>query len=448
VLYQSIRTGWDAADDFEINHLARITKRFLTPGTVLSYPSMNNFGGLGINPTMFAWYQVFGVDPMNSAHLIAPDVVNKKMMQTQDGGNNWTEIPQLTSLVTGGGQFLFQRSIFSHASAVSFSPDDPNTVAVGTWQGGIMISADRGATWSKVPGSDQITYITAFDWRTPTDAIVSTYGRGLWRLKWTVIIPWWEFENYCYVSCRIDPLDNIGDPAEKYAQGVLVFNGHVQGARVSQGMLQELFVWPGSSVAFVSDSREIRRVKVTETTKPVGFVNVASLRRTPGEDYQTVGFMLGKGGNLRGIVFSQKTLSMNDRQESQKNKEEVVGREQSPIAGKPYVRITTARSESGNAILMGKRLQLGGNGFRRGKGIEIAIDGHTVEKITVGENGAFSVSLPAPQQLGLHRATIRDPETGKVIDGVMFIVRNEDRPESRKKESATSNREPKPPQQR
>src|SRR5262249_1662996 len=137
VLYQAIRTGWYAPGSFEINTLVRITKRFFGPGVFITYPSMNNFGGLGINPTMFAWYQVYGVDPGNTLHVIAPDVVNEKMMETWDGGDNWTEIPNLTSQVTNAGQFLFRRWIFPNASAVSFSPDDPNLVAVGTWQNGL-----------------------------------------------------------------------------------------------------------------------------------------------------------------------------------------------------------------------------------------------------------------------------------------------------------------------
>jgi photosystem II stability/assembly factor-like uncharacterized protein len=431
VLYQSVRTGWDSADDFEINHLVRIARRFLIPGTLVSYPAMNNFGGLGINPTMFAWYQVFAVDPLDSGHLIAPDIVNQKMMETHDGGDNWTEIPQLTSLTTGGGQFLFRRYMFPHASAVSFSPDDPNTVAVGTWQGGIMLSGDRGATWSKIPGSEQVTYITSFDWRTPSDAIISTYGRGLWRLKWTVIIPWLEFEHLCYLPCLIDPFIDKGDPAEKYTEGILVFNGRVQGARVSQGVLQELLVSPGSSVAFVSDAKEIHNIKITETTKRIGFANVAGLARAPGNDYQTIGFMLGKKGNIRGTVFSQQPLSMLDAQERQSN-EERVGSEKSPIADQPYVRITTGRNEAGNAVVAGSRIQLAGKGFRPGTQITIALDGRIVEKVGIAENGEFSVTMPAPQQVGLHRATVRDAETGKVIDGVMFIVRHEDGARSRK----------------
>jgi hypothetical protein len=147
---------------------------------------MNNFGGLGINPTEWAWYHVFAVDPDGANHLIAPDVINQKMMQTFDDGDNWTEIPLLTSQVTDNGRLLFRApwsGIRSQVTAIEFFPDDPNMVAIGTRENGIFISSDRGASWSKVPGSESVPYITSFDWRTADDIIISSYGRGLWRAQ-------------------------------------------------------------------------------------------------------------------------------------------------------------------------------------------------------------------------------------------------------------------------
>ena len=39
--------------------------------------------------------------------LIAPDVVNQQMKQSADGANSWTNMPDLTRLVTNNGDFLF-----------------------------------------------------------------------------------------------------------------------------------------------------------------------------------------------------------------------------------------------------------------------------------------------------------------------------------------------------
>ena len=87
MVYQAYRApGW-APGGVEINHLLRVRKNPRLPGLAsVLYPAMANFGGLGINPTMFAWYQVYAVDPADAYHVIAPDVVNNRAMETRDGG--------------------------------------------------------------------------------------------------------------------------------------------------------------------------------------------------------------------------------------------------------------------------------------------------------------------------------------------------------------------------
>ena len=148
LMYQAYRTpGWYTAGGFEINHLLRISKSPFRPTATVYYPAMNNFGGLGINPTMFAWYQVYGADPGNPYHVIAPDVINERMMETHDGGENWTEMTPLTNLVTDGGRLRFRSWIFPIVTAVSFSPQNPQLVLVGTSEGAIFLSTDNGATW-------------------------------------------------------------------------------------------------------------------------------------------------------------------------------------------------------------------------------------------------------------------------------------------------------------
>lgn len=439
VLYQSIRTGWDSTRNFEIDHLARISRRLFPPGVSVTYPAMNNFGGLGVNPTMFAWYQVFGVDPSNGAHIIAPDIVNEKMMQTTDGGNNWTEIPALTSLVTDGGQFMFRDSIFPHASAIGFSLDNPSMVAVGTFQGGIFISGDGGAHWAKVPGSEAVTYITAFEWRSSTDVIVSTYGRGLWRLRWIFYIPWQNFEHYCNLACIILPFPPLPDPPpDPFTDGVLVFDGQIQGVRVAQGMLQEIFVQPGASVAFFSRSEKAPKIKVTETTKKLGFAGTTWAPILSKQTRNLAGFAFAKDGKVAGAVFSEKQLSMRFHapQESeelrQKVKEQEAGQpegnEKSPTIGKPYMQMITGHPNQPNVMAPGKTMQLSGREFAPGSEIEIAVDDKVVAKTTVGPDRAVQIAVPVPNQFGMHYWTVRDAATGKVIDGAMFLVSHEDRP--------------------
>jgi hypothetical protein len=219
VQYQGIRTGLDATGSFEIVNLVRLTKNPLGTSASVHFPTMNGFGGIGRSPPDWAWHHVFAVDPKDSQHLIAPDVINGKIMESHDGGGNWSEIPGLTSRITDAGRFQsnvgtdpfnvgifpafpFDVGDFPFASHVSFSIDDPNSVAIGTQQNGLFVSRDRGATWIKVPNSERATAITSIDWMSATDAFVSTLGRGLWKLTGSPVVA--RLGPLCVVqSCRI-----------------------------------------------------------------------------------------------------------------------------------------------------------------------------------------------------------------------------------------------------
>jgi len=416
VLYQAILTGSSPGTP-AIVHLARIVKnRRGTAGTV-TYPAMNNFGGLGINPSHVTWEQVFDVDPMNTQHLIAPDIVNNKMMESPDGGDNWTEIPDLTSQVTEGGTFLFGDSLNSQASAVSFSADDPRLVAVGTWQNGLLVSGDRGATWSKVIDSERATHITSIEWKNATEAVISTYGRGLWRLTWQLLLALPEFNTICQFPCRIEPWNADAETAEKHTNAILVFDGVVQGAKIENRQLHELFVSPGSSVVFFSDSNAIK-VKVSETSKRIGFGNVAP---TTVEKRDIRGLTLNGEGRVLGAVFTERPLKIYRPTATELNQDnEPVGRRESPTAGKPYIDLPTRAAPLQSMTLYGRS-------FSVSEVIEISIDDRRVQEASVTEKGRFTVRVLAPRDFGLHTVTARDAQTRKFIAGAMFLVVHQDR---------------------
>jgi photosystem II stability/assembly factor-like uncharacterized protein len=431
VLYQSVRTGWDAARNFEIDHLVRISESLFPVNVKTTYPTMNNFGGLGINPTMFAWYQVFAVDPGDSAYIIAPDVVNEKMMETRNSGNDWTEIPNLTSLVTDNGRLLFRKGIFPQVSAISFSYDNPNLVAIGTVQGGIFLSDDHGAAWSKVAGSDAVTYITAIDWRSPTDLVVSTYGRGLWRIHRVIHIPLPNFSNLGAVLHPIPP-----DPGPlKLQNAVLVFDGRIQGARLSDGTLEELLIEPGASVALVSDSKEPPKFRTTETREKVGFTQAAWTSRLR-EERNLVGFALTEDNKVAGIVTSESELKTHEaepkpteelvRKAREDEARESLGSEVSPTAKKPYVQMSGPPDQP-NLFLPGKIIRLSGRDFPAQTQIEVLIDENVVGKTVVNGDHVFQLTVTAPSTFGIHHWTVRDAKTRKVIDGAMFLISHEDR---------------------
>jgi photosystem II stability/assembly factor-like uncharacterized protein len=425
VLYQPIRISMTSSGR-NVDKLVRITgSRFFPTGSV-SYPLMNNFGGLGINPTMFAWYEVFAVDPFDSRHLIAPDLLNEKMMETHDGGDNWTEIPALTQLVTDNGRFLFGWSMFPHASAISFNPDNPNLVAVGTWQGGILLSRDRGATWSRITGSERVTDITSIEWKSATEAVVSSYGRGLWRLASRFILPFPQFDTYCKTPCTIQPFTPV--VSQSATRAILAFNGRILGGTATNGVLQELFVTPASSVVIFSDTSDLTAVKITEADKESGFKGATAPAGPAKQSMAAV--TLGKNGNLLGAAFTANPLPMyepTDKEKTQDN-DPVGGTPQSPTLGKPYAELDVAGAALTKTVAPKAPLHLTGRSFPRAASLTITVDDVTALKLKSGDLGDFTATVTAPTDPGLHSVKVLDAN-GKLLDGAMFLVGHADEEE-------------------
>lgn len=441
VLYQAIRT--DVATGFlkieEKDALARIVKKKNAEDASVSYPLMKKFGNFGWGPTMNTNYRVFAADPRDAMHLIASDTTSGKMMETTNGGNEWTEIQQLTPLVTDGGKLKFLGWVFfngtdrnhlsGQASAISFYPDDPNLVAVGTVQNGIFISNDRGKHWRKVPRSEQATVISSFHWRRADDLLVATYGRGLWRVRFKFSMPFstrfCESPDCFHIYYQRPP----GDQPTPYDHVAAAYGGRIVGARIADGIVEELFVEPSTTIVFATDSQELPRIKVTETTRPMGFDGLTRMPRPPEGARVITGVTLKKRrekSELIGFLFSPRTRSMYVPQERGEGEERPVGRIESPTAGKPYLEVL-----SGSVTSPRGTIQLAGRNLTAGKPVEIAIDGNTVHRIAANREGKFSTVVKAPTQFGLYRLTLIDSASRKVLNGALISIRPDDKPRRR-----------------
>jgi len=160
--------------------LTRVDKVATTP--VIERADSVGMGALGVLKTMFAFYTVYGVDPNNADRLIAPDVRDQMMRYSRDGGRTWQPYPQLTSAVTDNGKFRFMVGDEPLASVIAFDPYDSCHIIVGTDQRGILRSTDGGTSWKVLKGSAGVTYPTSVYFPSRGRPIVSTYGRGLWKL--------------------------------------------------------------------------------------------------------------------------------------------------------------------------------------------------------------------------------------------------------------------------
>ena len=449
VQYQAVRTGFDATRNEDIVHLVRLTKNCASATASVYYPAMNGFGSLGINPTMFAWYEVFAVDPSNSSHLIAPDIFNQKIMELHDGGNNWSEIPGLTNAVSDNGRFNFGHSIFPQASAVSFNADNGDMVALGTQANGLFLSEDGAASWAKVPGSERATYITSVEWRTALDAFVSTYGRGLWRLTGRIYVP--KVPLLCqYADCIIKYIYR-GDPPPDYEHGIIIFEGTILGARAERGVLREVYVSPGSSIGFTGREQKMPQVKVTETRSAMRFEGLPRIGsgnlglqksgRTSGPAGtiavrgaypNVIGFALDAKGAVVGVAYSAAPLPLSialPKQPEGTATAEQEDRSKSPTAGKPYVTLTVPAGSS-DRVEPGQRMTVHVSGLAPLTGVNIVLDGRVAAKAEADRSGILRIEVTAPLTFGLHTIRVNDITTKGTVDGTMFIVRHNDaRPE-------------------
>lgn len=139
------------------------------------------FGSIGIFTTMFAWYPVFAVHPENPDYLIAADVQHGYMTISGDGGKTWKIDKKLTALVTDNGKYLFGRGRFSLVTNISFDPDRPCRIMIGTRQNGAFYTVNGGLTWKAVSGAKDLYNISSFFFAGKT-VYMSTYGRGLFKL--------------------------------------------------------------------------------------------------------------------------------------------------------------------------------------------------------------------------------------------------------------------------
>jgi photosystem II stability/assembly factor-like uncharacterized protein len=203
-IYQPYKqSGANPDGDSKIG-LLRITGLF-TDGTVgntdveLADTGLGSLGSFCNGEGTFICPVVFGVDPNDPSHLIAPDVESHQIMVSTNGGGNWAPDTNLTTLVTQTNAFLFDAADIPGIGSVlqvhmiAFNPYHQGDILVGTEATGLFRSTDNGASWYALPNSTPVTAANDVffidDGKDGTnqysDAIISTYGRGLWKIALT-----------------------------------------------------------------------------------------------------------------------------------------------------------------------------------------------------------------------------------------------------------------------
>jgi photosystem II stability/assembly factor-like uncharacterized protein len=316
VLYVPVRGDAAAGDlvgvssTFNVWHLARVSG--INGETAnRAYPAMRYTAGaaardqrlsLGFMPVSNTWIAVYAVDPADPMHLMAPDVLAGVMAESWDGGETWQARQDLTALITRGTTtpFVTRGSqegasvYFPIVSFVSFHPDEPSLVLIGTWQAGLFFSRDRGASWMRIPDSERATMVTDVHWKSLNEAYVATYGRGLWRLRIEPVLPIDKLAALCK-DCRaykfppetggeLVPAQVLDIEPNAEEDAVLVIDGHLIYAQIKGGGLVQALVTPGSSVVELLNektSSERAVSGITDETMAIAFGNSAEGEQIP-----------------------------------------------------------------------------------------------------------------------------------------------------------------------
>ena len=444
VVYQPIKTGFSGG--MEEVKLARITG-VLDGSPRLTYPAMKNFGGIGVTPTMFAWYEVLITDPVNPDHLIAPDVINQQVKQSMDGGETWQDMPTLTALVTDSGRLPFRvDNRASQLSAGSMCPENPNRIIVGTQHGAAFLSLDAGLNWSEIPGSRQVVPATSVHWVSCDSAIISTYGRGLWQVRGL------EYTTIDRLHCPDCWLQRDGvkltpiPPTDGPDWGVILGKGRITGVTFADS-ITTITVSPGSQVLGLGDARFKNRLNIQEASQGK-IKGVKRLKALTNKGYGIMGVGF-KGEHAIGLIVSKEPFQFVAPPTPVFTA--IAPSEQpirpSPIEGKPYIRLECEHPIGGHCVvtadeqfkLRGENIQIVGT-----ERIEVRVD----EKEVIGAQPSAAGLLELPiephnWQQGAHTLKVVKITDGQelVLDVTTFTVRHVDRGPEQKLEERTGSRE-------
>jgi len=386
---------------------------------------------LGSLRTPISRYVVFGVDPANSDHLIAPDAAAGQMKYSANGGVNWFSYPPLTNAVTDNGQLLFRVRELTLASVVAWDPYDSCHILVGTTQNGVIRSADGGNTWQRVDGSKAMTLVSSF-YFPPTGSVwVSTNGRGLWTLKLD------RQESKTGRLCRFPtraPRPPVQDTtvvinpttgAVRAFRGLsdsvvcprcavlVVREGWVSDLRMTGDSLREIAITSGM-ISQIDRSGKESALSVPNSYMPgSGRLERQSFARSLTGDRRVRALVID-GARLVGVIASEDELPF--------------GPQTLPIV---HV-INAGKSGTHSAVEVGDAVTVIGSGFQSGSSVRLIVDGRVLpQSVAIGAGGSFSVQIPVERGPGelVITAEQRDGRRVTLVQGTIDVLAKDPAPE-------------------
>lgn len=385
-------------------------------GTATVADADNGIGALGSLRVPIARYIVFGVDPHNPEHLIAPDADAQQMKFSADGGSSWHPLPQLTKAVTGNGQYLFELGELSLASVVAWDPYDSCHILVGTMQNGIMRSTDGGNTWARIDGSTHVTYVSSFFFP-PTGAVwVSSNGRGLWTLSLNRQAN--NDPRRCQFPAppsRTPPVahataidaggashdfSGLDDPVIcEHCTVVVVRNGWITDLERADGALRGFAISGGTVSQIDRNGREIA-LAIPNAYRPGQGRMEGKLHGLAADDTRRIRALVLDGTQIKAVIAAESELAI-------------------APARTPRVFVRNANAAGIPSVVeSGQSVRVSGADFVPGT-VLVRFDGVIARKdVGVGADGTFSIELPVMHGPGELSVTVEQQ------DGNRFTIEN------------------------
>jgi hypothetical protein len=324
-------------------------------------------------------------------------------------------------------------------------------VIIGTEQNGMFFSNDSGQNWVSIPNSRQVTSAKAVHWQSDDTIIVGSYGRGLWKLQWTMITEMEPlFDDICNViecfvielstlnpmpltSTSFDELSTLTPmplASASFDEAVLIYNGRLVDVQLIGDQISTIQTTPGTSHIFATPDggpKTLSRSLVKQDGNIDGQSQWEPLRRL-GKEQVPVGLLL-EYGKVKYIFAARRAIELEPLPQPKLKK--IRGRKRDRLAKKPSLALF------GGAMFLGypkfseedEELSLVGSGFKPGVSIVLYLDDQKIlGQIPVDENGSFRHSVRVDFPLGKHTVCARQ-QLGKKrfrSDAAFFIVKPED----------------------
>ncbi len=391
-------------------------------GSSVVQSNLTGFGNIGTFPTMFAWYEVFGVKLEDPNYILVPDIVNNVVQKSTDGGLSWVPDNNLTDLVTNSGEFKFSWDGFSQISSFGFDPECWGHIMVGTQQAGIFQTFNNGISWEKVAGSEKIPYVGSFFFSKKGEVVISSYGRGLWRFRYDCPdqivdrIPPRELfyeDPVLWSDGHWTPINNLVVTADCTSCGFYILeDGQITDVitEPSSGQVKEIFVDQGNFKGFDHKGESIPlSVAVSTGNGGNGILSDdEALQKILEGDKMVKGIYL-EGDLYKGVILHDSNLDQG----------------QLPLIAPEVPRVRfNQNSDLGIPINELKNLKIVGYGLDQKFPVEILLDGKDLGqdiKSAFDDKGVFALEVPPIFGIGNHQITIRQKTDKGVFEELLNL---------------------------